>query len=211
MAEKRNFLIPKNKHERKMPMYEITFIVKDEKDTQGVKKILEENKVKIVYEEEVGRKTFTYPIKKERTGFYYTFYIEIEPQDISLITNTLNSTTEIVRFLILKSNRDLDSIKNKKMKKEKGFVKKPVVEEKIEIVPVKNEEEDKTKKNPVKKEIKTVKTKKVTKKKTEIAKKIKKQLPVKKEKVETENDTKESDEQERIKKLDEKLDELLKE
>lgn len=179
-------------------MYEITFIVKDEKNSKIVKDILTENKAKILYEEEIGKKNFCYTIKKQTAGYYFTYYVDMLPAKIASVTKQLNSEAEVLRFLTFKSNQDIENIKNKKV------ISSEEVEEK-EKVETKEDKKTETKKETKEKK-KTIKKETKAKTKKETAKKDIKTTEKPKQKIE-----KDSDDQERIKKLEEKLDELLKE
>lgn len=200
-------------------MYEITFITKNENDQKIVKNVLEKNKAKVLYEEKIGRRNFVYPIKKEDAGFYFTTYFDSSPNQISAISKNLHIEADILRFLVLKTKRDINVMRTKTQVQEKKTVKqkevatkeaKPAKAKVIKKKPTtkkKKVEKKLPKIKEVKKEIKKMvpkKAKKPTKKTVSIKTKISK-----KEIVQEKKQT--PDEQERIKKLEEKLDELLKE
>lgn len=192
-------------------MYEITFITLDEEKNKLVKKILEEHKAKINLELPLGKKTFAYPIKKEKAGYYTTFYFDIAGSELASVNKIMQAEKEILRFLLIKSEQNIEEVKAYLTKEKKPIVKKDAseqenaIEETVEDEAVENdlpvvtnekesaEVKEETPKK-AKKEVKKVK-KTVVKEKTKVAK----------------PETKETQGQDRIKKLEEKLDELLKE
>jgi len=100
-----------------MKQYEITFITKEPFDTapsiklgtsQGkdlketpVKKEIEALGGKILNVSSIGQKNFTYPIKKEKAGFYTTVMFEIDPQKLMDLNKTIGLKEEILRHLII--------------------------------------------------------------------------------------------------------------
>ena len=80
-------------------MYEITFITREEK-LDDVKKTIEKNEGKIISENFLGRRRFSYPIKKEDAGFYTSYIFEIDPVKLKEIHKMLGMKTEIIRYLI---------------------------------------------------------------------------------------------------------------
>ena len=65
--------------------YETVFImnpvlsdVQKKKTVNKYKKILENNNAKIIYNEELGFKNLSYPIKNKKTGFYHLFQFSSE-------------------------------------------------------------------------------------------------------------------------------------
>jgi len=202
-------------------MYEITFIAKTETASLQVKNILKEEKAEILFEFPMGRKQFSYPIKKEHAGFYTCIYFEVENQVLDKLTKKLYSEKEILRFLLVKSVQNISELKNylEKDKKQnikprnfKQEIKEPIAKQEVKENEIKEEK-------PAQDEIKPVKTKKplpkVKKSKTLKAdKKIEEPKEKTAEKTAKTSETVAKDnneEQDRIKKLEEKLDELLKE
>lgn len=191
--------------------YEITFIVKDEKDVEIVKDILEKKKAKVLHELEMGRKNFAYPIKKETAGFYWTYYFEAKSNILKDINQELQTNNDVLRFLITNFKLDISEIKKMSKESRKKTVRMPKKEVKEEIQSDIKKVEKKDKEVEEKVEEKTAtKTKKETKKKT-TTKKAKSTAKTKKTTKKTaEKKENKSDDQERIQKLEEKLDELLK-
>jgi ribosomal protein S6 len=202
-------------------MYEITFITKEEKDPV-VKSTIEGMEGKILSENLLGRKKFVYPIKKEEAGFYTSYIFELEPQKVNKLNSALRLKNQILRYLIVAKK----IIIAKPIKEKNKEVKTTEETKKPEQITAEKPEE-----KIIKKEIKktTTKTKKQTTKKTikpvsEVADKIEKSEENAKEKANEEPKEKNvkeeskipaeketvSDEKERLKALEDKLEEILK-
>jgi ribosomal protein S6 len=184
--------------------YEITFITKTEEDFKIVKNTLSKSKVKIISEESLGRKKFAYSIKKEDAGYYHFIFFDIKPSQINKITEDIQSIKQVIRFLIIKYPQDIvKKIENAIYQKTKEKSKSQDKTENDTLLKEKISQDEDEEINANKKP-----TKKVQKK---TVKSIKKKIDSKKPKVKksTDQDMK-NNEQERIKKLEEKLDELLK-
>lgn len=84
-----------------MKNYEITFITKEDQKDKPVKTILENLGGKILSVSSIGQKTFAYPIKKEKAGFYTTVNFEIESEKVIDLNKKLALEEDILRFLII--------------------------------------------------------------------------------------------------------------
>lgn len=185
-------------------MYEITYITKNE-NAGSVKDELKELKAKILSEESLGRKRLAYKIKKENSGFYQSIVFEMGPQNLDILNKKLLLDTEIIRFLVVKKDKIIAKeeqpaiIKEKTIKAEKKEVILPTAKE-----IVKEEKPAVAKEKPAVTEVKKEKTKitkKVAKPKaTPVKAKPEPKLPAKKE----------VSDEDRLKQLDDKLSELLK-
>lgn len=205
-------------------MYEITFITKEEKDPV-VLRAIEDEGGKIISKEELGRRKFAYIIKKEEAGSYFSYVFEIDPSALAGLDKKLRLNSDILRHLIIsKSLKPAKAEKaEKKVEAPKEEIAKPVeaVEEKVEEVKVAPEVKKEAKKPAIKKvaakkiakkPIKIEKVEKIEKPKVEITKEpeqIKK--PILKKPIEKVEKKEVPDTEERLKALDEKLEELLKE
>ena len=202
----------------------MTFIVFKEENAKLVRSALEQQGAKILFENLMGRRNFVFPIKKERGGFYINLYFTIEPAKLASLDKILRTEREIARYLIIKNEENIDNIKAKieRMKQKKDTKKMPfrenakkgtkyVIKETKGIEEVKKDvivKENLLEKTPAAIEIKaTEKDIKTTKKSEKIQKPVAK---VKKDKKVEVKPEKSADDQDRIKKLEEKLDELLK-
>lgn len=197
--------------------YEMTFIVFKEENAKLVKNALEQHGAKILFENLMGRRNFVFPIKKERGGFYVNLYFTIEPAKLASLDKILRTEREIARYLIIKNEENIDEIKAKieRMKQKKDSKKMPREMNKGEIKsvikPIKQavlaDKKIETTSAPIQEEKDLEKTVKTIKKVTKAEKPVVKAKKEKKAEVKPE---KSADDQERIKKLEEKLDELLK-
>jgi len=188
-------------------MYDITFIAKEEKDPT-IKKTILELGGKIISEDFFGRKKLSYKINKEDAGFYTTYVFELDPDKLIEISKKLKLNTDIIRYLII-TKKKIMVRKVKEIKKiETG--KKDVIKEvptSIDSVsqpepvsPSQGGSVGKEKVEESKVEVKEPEKQMKTETKKPFIKPIKK-TEIKVEKV---------DEEERLKKLEEKLNELLK-
>ena len=196
-------------------MYEITFISKEENDN-SVKESIKNLEGKIISENLMGRRRFTYPINKEEAGFYVSYVIEINPDNFQNLNKTLRLKNSILRYLIVE--KKIYPEKPVKVKVEKPKKIEPIIPVEAAKTPDVQIEPEKTEtfpEKPVKKPIKTEKAKPVkTEKEIKIPEEVSKVQPDKKQKespaVKIEKPKKESDEEERLKALEQKLEEILK-
>lgn len=209
-----------------MSIYEITYISKDENDS--VKKIIESAEGKIIFNKSLGRKKFVYPIKHEIAGFYTTIVFELDGQKLSQLDKELRMNQEILRYMTISYQKEFSPAQiEKKLKEFKEPKQKEPREKAKEIIEVKSETpviktsesvQSKLNKDIDKKESKPAE-------KEQIEKIEKPQEEVRREKVDTKTEEKEVkkeavilpkpkkeavSEEERLAKLEEKLDELLK-
>ncbi len=208
-----------------MKEYEITFITKEPFDTapsiklgasQGkdlkdspVKKEIESLGGKILSTSSIGQKQFTYKIKKETAGTYSSAIFEIEPEKVNELNNKLVLKPEILRHLIIITR----AVKIPLESAPKPIVEKIAApEEKLELPEVEEKPALPTPVETIKEELKE-KVKKPTEKKLVEAKKPVKEKLFEKEKPASKPAIKEEDisPDDRLKALDKKLDELLKE
>ena len=93
-----------------MNKYEIMFIVKTtlaEEDIKKVitkfKKVITDNKAKIVEEKDMGQKELAYEIKKSKSGYYYVIVVEAkDDKAISEFDRLARISKDIIRHLITK-------------------------------------------------------------------------------------------------------------
>ncbi|MCL5410442.1 MAG: 30S ribosomal protein S6 [Patescibacteria group bacterium] len=172
--------------------YEITFLTKEDLKEKPVSKEIEALDGKIISTSTLGQKQLSYKIQKEKEAYFTTVIFEINPEKITELNRKLNLKDEILRHLIVIFKKKETSTKITK-KEELSTKEKPEPKEEKKIAEVEAKEETEIEK--VKKETKTPK---------------KVQIPAVKPK-KVEKPEIELGEEERLKALDEKLDELLKE
>ena len=94
--------------------YETVFIMnpvlsedQQKKTVNKYKKLLENNKAKIICNENLGFKNLTYPIKNKKTGFYHLFQYTSENIDIVKNFETeFKRDDSILRFLTVSLCKD---------------------------------------------------------------------------------------------------------
>lgn len=69
-----------------------------------VKKIVADNKGKIVSDDNWGKRKLAYPINKNEHGVYVFYIVELEPTSLGKIESTLNITNEVIRYLIVRQD-----------------------------------------------------------------------------------------------------------
>ncbi|KKQ18677.1 MAG: 30S ribosomal protein S6 [Berkelbacteria bacterium GW2011_GWA1_36_9] len=161
--------------------YEITFLTKEDLKENSISKEIESLDGKIISTSTLGQKQLSYKIKKEKEAYFTTVIFEIAPEKVAELDRKLNLKDEILRHLIVIFKAKETPVKIVK--------KEETVTEEKEIS--KKTEEEKPEEKIAEAEIKVEKVKKETKK-------------TKKPEIEL-------GEEERLKALDEKLNELLKE
>ena len=78
-----------------------------EKGEQRVKKIISDNKGKIVETDNWGKKKLAYSINKLESAVYVFYTCELDPKSLQKIESTLNITDEVIRYLIVKIDEKL--------------------------------------------------------------------------------------------------------
>ena len=84
-----------------MAKYELTLLLKDEKDLQKVEDLFKSYSVKLEVQK-WGKKALSYPIKKSTSAFFYNYQFEIGPKELQEFNRKLNFNEEVLRFLVIK-------------------------------------------------------------------------------------------------------------
>lgn len=162
--------------------YEITFLTKEDLKEKPVLKEIESFDGKVISTATLGQKQLSYRIQKEKEAYFTTVVFEINPEKLVDLNRKINLKDEILRHLIVTFKMKETPLKVAK-KEEVPSLEKPEISEEKKEVEIKKE----VVKAPKKVRIPALKPKKVEKPEIELG------------------------EEERLKALDEKLDELLKE
>lgn len=92
-----------------MNKYELMFIVKSDMEEQEIKKtaetmkkILTDNKAKIIEEKAMGQKELAYEISKMKTGYYFLYVIEATSEAINEFERVSRINENILRHLTIK-------------------------------------------------------------------------------------------------------------
>jgi len=96
-----------------MRSYEAMFIFQPhldeerlEKEIKNVTRIIKDNGVGNINIENIGKKTFAYPVGKYNEGYYVCYNFQADPLSISKIKEALKHRGTILRFIIfLKKER----------------------------------------------------------------------------------------------------------
>lgn len=83
-----------------MALYEITFLTKEETDP-GVKDLIEGLGGAITAEGSLGRRRLAYPIKKENNAVYTSYVFDIEQPQLAEMNRKLGLNTAILRYLVV--------------------------------------------------------------------------------------------------------------
>lgn len=83
--------------------YELILITKSDTEelANRISKLIEDRSGTIAKKEAWGRKNFSYPVKKESSGFYFDWYISLEKKDITDFKKNLTFDEDVLRYLIL--------------------------------------------------------------------------------------------------------------
>jgi ribosomal protein S6 len=188
--------------------YEILTITNPEVDEKGqkdlskkIQDLVKKENGQAISEANLGTKKLATPAEDQETGTYLSIIAQLKPDSIKGIKKSLKSTAEIINVYIFKiAEKKVDKLSARPPARQeaksalggvKKVKKKAPVKKKVEKVP---------------KVDKIAGTEKI-KPKTEIKPKLKKVKPEAKSEITTEIEG----EEDRLKKLDDKLDEILKE
>lgn len=87
-------------------MYEFTFLVNQESETEPVKKLVTDLGGKITEEKPWGEKRpLAYPVQNKKEAYYYTWYFDIDGDKIDELKQKLNFSNATLRYLILKTEK----------------------------------------------------------------------------------------------------------
>jgi len=96
-----------------MSHYEITFIISGgqteaeaTKTAQKVSQVIEELGGKLLAEHPWGLQGLAYPIRKERTGYFFTYIFELPAEKTSSLIRELNITPALLRQIILSLEKE---------------------------------------------------------------------------------------------------------
>ncbi len=92
-----------------MNRYELMFIVKSDMEeteikntAESMKKILTDNKAKIIEEKAMGQRELAYEINKMKTGYYFLYVIEATSEAINEFERISRINESILRHLTIK-------------------------------------------------------------------------------------------------------------
>ncbi|MBR3660325.1 MAG: 30S ribosomal protein S6 [Bacilli bacterium] len=92
-----------------MRNYELMFVIKptlEEEATknvvEGIKKMLSEQKAKIVSEKNMGRRELAYEVQGFKNGSYFLITVEAEPAAVKEFDRIANINEDIIRHIVVK-------------------------------------------------------------------------------------------------------------
>ncbi len=86
-----------------MNSYELVFILKEDKENifNNIKQMVVDLKGKIISQENWGKRNFAYEIKKNPSGYYFLWKINITKDKIQELKKKLDFNEDIIRYLLL--------------------------------------------------------------------------------------------------------------
>ncbi len=75
---------------------------KQEKILEDVKMVVTSAKGKVKESKLLGKKKFSYPIKKEKEGFYHILTFNLEGKETGQLSNKIQLNENILRYLIIR-------------------------------------------------------------------------------------------------------------
>lgn len=95
-----------------MNKYELTLVLdgksgvaKKNKVVDGLKKLVEILKGKVVDSKDWGTKELAYKIGKSTTGLYLFFELELDPKGVKSVNDKLRVDADILRFLLIRKEK----------------------------------------------------------------------------------------------------------
>lgn len=85
-----------------MTKYELTLLVPEEAELKNLKELITQFKGIIKKEEQWGKRTLAYPIKKNTSAYYFHWLIELDQSNINELKKKLNFNEKLIRHLLLK-------------------------------------------------------------------------------------------------------------
>ncbi len=85
-----------------MENYELTLLVKEDKDVKDVEELIKKWKGTVKKKEKWGERELAYPIKHQYSAKYYILTISLSPKDVKGFKRELNFNEKLIRYLLLK-------------------------------------------------------------------------------------------------------------
>lgn len=86
-----------------MSQYDFVFLLNDEEEVKNIKEMVKSASGKLLEEKNWGKKTLSYPIKKNTSANFYDWVLEIEAAAVADFKKKLNFNEKIIRYLLLKA------------------------------------------------------------------------------------------------------------
>lgn len=212
-----------------MALYEITFLTKEESDP-GVRTAIEEAGGTIEAESSMGRRRLAYPIQKETQAVYTTFVFSAPGTAIAgldrkfrlnngimrhlIVTKALpqadKSVTKTVREAIEAAEKLEDAADVKEEAKKPAVVEMPAVEEVVETAPAVEETPEVAEETAAEEVAEVTEEKAEETAPAEVETPVEEEKPTRKPRAKKTEDAASATEEDRLKALEDKLGEILK-
>lgn len=117
--------------------YEISFLIKEEKDVEEILRAIGRLGAEIVFQGPVEKISLLYPIKKETSAYFGYCHFSLIPEKLASLSQELRANQIIIRFLIV--SPPFVKVKARSSPKIKSRGPQPIVERKKEPSPLSNE------------------------------------------------------------------------
>lgn len=87
-----------------MTQYELTLLLDEEKDLEGLKALITSVSGKLLKEEKWGGKNLSYPIKRRLSALYYNLLVDIDAKKVNELKRGINFNEKVIRYLLSKTN-----------------------------------------------------------------------------------------------------------
>jgi len=84
-----------------MSKYDFTFLLNQEAELKTIKDLIISLKGKVTKEDNWGKKTLSFPIKKTSVANFYNWQVEIESKSMKELKKKLDYNENLIRYLLL--------------------------------------------------------------------------------------------------------------
>ncbi|MHB9019679.1 MAG: 30S ribosomal protein S6 [Minisyncoccota bacterium] len=123
--------IKKNSEGKKV--YELAFLLKDLSSEKVVLDFLAQHNAVVLNQSPINSMKLAYPIKKHLTGFFGVINFETETENTKSLSNVLNLSSEVLRFLVIavpNVKKSSEKAEPKKLNKVEAATSNPVLSNK---------------------------------------------------------------------------------
>ena len=85
-----------------MNRYEFVFLLNDEEELKNIKEMVKSASGKLLEEKSWGKKTLSYPIKKNSSANFFEWILEMENAAVADLRKKLNFNEKLIRYLLLR-------------------------------------------------------------------------------------------------------------
>ena len=84
-----------------MSKYDFTFLLNEEAELKIIKDLITSLKGKVTKEDNWGKKTLAFPIKKIKVANFYNWQIEMETKTMKEFKKKLDYNEKLIRYILL--------------------------------------------------------------------------------------------------------------